>query len=497
MMARGAKGICPRKEYPTKDIDAMTGKQAPQTDQVTDNKGTDVSGRVSRGKRTLSANQIIFFFKRGIWQRGTVSFRQDPWVYMAQRLYMVFKGLFVENHWGYAAQLTFNTMMAIVPVFAVIFAVGRGFGFEDYISEWVRRMFASQPYVADAIIRLVGQYIKYTHQGVVIGVSLVFMLYSVISLFNNVESVFNGIWAVKKERSWGKAAFDYVSIIFLVPLVIILFSGLSVFFYSVLGRLPDFQLLTPLFRGIIGFVVPLAVLTLFFTLFYTFVPNTKVRPSMVWFPALLAGLSFIGLQTVYIHFQVVFTSYNLIYGSLAALPLLMLWMQMSWFICIGFAELGRANQELTDGHLVEDREDSLLERLGKASMVLSHLCHRQRLGYGPCDADHLLSATHYSYAQLTRALRALVDARLVAHTHRDDGTDVYTLNRGASDLGMGVAVSALLGRRTHDEGRDSDARPSREVRRQLDAMLSEYIDALNGVKVLRLAEEVRDWRARD
>ena len=111
------------------------------------NKGTAVSGRVSRGKRALSANQIIFFFKRGIWQRGTVSFRQDPWVYMAQRLYMVFKGLFVENHWGYAAQLTFNTMMAIVPVFAVIFAVGRGFGFEDYISEWVRRMFASQPYV--------------------------------------------------------------------------------------------------------------------------------------------------------------------------------------------------------------------------------------------------------------------------------------------------------------------------------------------------------------
>ena len=106
-------------------------------------------------------------------------------------------------------------------------------------------------------------------------------------------------------------------------------------------------------------------------------------------------------------------------------------------------------------------------------------------------------ATHYSYAQLTRALRALVDARLVARTRRDDGTGVYTLNRDASGLGMGVAVSALLGRRAHDEGRDSDARPSREVRRQLDAMLSEYIDALDGVKVLRLAEEARNLRGRD
>ncbi|MGI6243831.1 MAG: YihY/virulence factor BrkB family protein [Prevotella sp.] len=434
-------------------------------------------------KRDFSVNKVLYYFRRTIWQEGNVKFREHPLVYMAQRLYMVFKGLFVENHWGYAAQLTFNTMMAIIPVFAVIFAVGRGFGFEEYISAWVHRLFISQPDVAEVILKLAGSYIEYTHTGVVIGISLVFMLYSVISLFNNVEGVFNGIWAVKRERSWGKAAFDYVSIIFLVPLAIVLFSGLSVFFYSVLGQLPDFQVLTPLLKAVIGFVLPLAVMTLFFMLMYMFVPNTKVRLSMVWLPSLLAGLCIIGLQKAYIHYQVLFTSYSLIYGSLAALPLLMLWMQLSWFICIGFAELGRANQELTEGHLGEDRADSLLEKIRKSGVVLSLLCHRQRRGWGPCPIGDLQTATRFSYAQLMCSLNILVDAHLVARTFADDDSELYTLNRDAGELGVGTMVNAILGRKTPVQQSGNSLQPSPEVEQKLEEMMQEYLDAMDAVKV--------------
>ena len=434
-------------------------------------------------KNNLSVNKILYYFRRTIWEEGSVKFREHPLVYMAQRLYMVFKGLFVENHWGYAAQLTYNTMMAIIPVFAVIFAVGRGFGFEEYIAAWVHRVFASQPDVADAVLNLAGSYIQYTHTGTIIGVSLVFMLYSVISLFNNVEGVFNGIWAVKRERNWGKAAFDYVSIIFLVPMATILLSGLSVFFNSILGHLPDFQLLAPLLKAVIGFVVPLAVLTLFFTLIYTFVPNTKVRPSMVWFPALLAGLCIIGLQTAYVSYQLLFTSYSIIYGSLAALPLLLLWMQLSWFICIGFAELGRANQELSEGHLGEDRADSLLEKLRKSGIVLSLLCHRQRRGVGPCPMSELLALTHFSYAQVMRSLNMLVDAHLVARTFADDGTEVYTLNRDAGELGAGTLLRAVLGRKTPVKQSGNCVQLSPEVERQLEEMTREYLSAMDAVNV--------------
>lgn len=434
----------------------------------------------------FTLNRINYYFRRGIWNAGNVSFRQAPYVYLAQRLYMVFKGLFVENHWGYAAQLTFNTMMAIIPVFAVIFAVGRGFGFEEHVAEWCRRVFVGQPGVADAILSLAGSYIDYTHTGTVIGVSLVFMLYSVISLFNNIEGVFNGIWAVKKEREAGKALLDYVSVVFLVPLAIVLFSGLSVFFYSVLRQLPYYQLLAPLLRAAIGFALPLGMLTLFFTLLYMLVPNTRVRLSMVWFPALLAGLCIIGLQAVYLHYQVLFASYSIIYGSLAALPMLLLWMQLSWFICIGFAELGRANQELADGHLGEDRRDSPHETLRKCAVVLALLCRRQRRGAGPCPAGKLLSATHYSYAQLMRSLSILVEARLVARTHSADATEVYTLCRDAGSLGMGTVVAAIMGRPTAGHRAGNALQPNAGAERAMAAAVARCLRELDEVEASQL-----------
>lgn len=424
---------------------------------------------------------MFYYFRRAIWLRGSVRFRDNPRVYIAQRAYMVFKGLFVENHWGYAAQLTFNTMMAIIPVFAVIFAVGRGFGFEGYIADWCRRVFVSQPAVADAIMALARSYIGYTQTGVVIGVSLVMMLYSVISLFDNIENVFNGIWAVKKERSLVTAIIDYTAIVFLVPLVIVLLSGLSVFFYSVVGQLPHYQLLTPLVRTAVRLLLPLGMLTAFFTLMFAYLPNTRVRLSMVWFPALLAGLCIIGLQMVYVHFQVLFSSYNLIYGSLAALPLLLLWMQLSWFICIGFAELGRANQELADGHIGEDRRDSLRSRLRRACVVLSMLCRQQREGGGPMSQRRLLHLSHYSHAQLTDSLSMLIRAHLVARTHTEDGSEVYTLNHSADDLTMGMAVEALLGRRRRlDDNRATIATPTDE---RLEAMLTRYLREMDEVRV--------------
>ena len=63
-------------------------------------------------KTRFTINRLIFYFKRQIWRHSDVRFKDNPLVYIAQRLYLVFTGLFVDKHWGYAAQLTYNTMMA-------------------------------------------------------------------------------------------------------------------------------------------------------------------------------------------------------------------------------------------------------------------------------------------------------------------------------------------------------------------------------------------------
>lgn len=96
-----------------------------------------------------------------------------------------------------ASALTYSTLLAIVPIMAVVFAIARGFGYNKYIESWFRDALASQPQVADVIIGFVNSYLVHTKSGVFLGIGLIFMLCTVIMLINNIEQTFNYIWQVK------------------------------------------------------------------------------------------------------------------------------------------------------------------------------------------------------------------------------------------------------------------------------------------------------------
>ena len=120
-----------------------------------------------------------------------------------------------------ASALTYSTLLAIVPIFAVVFAIARGFGYNKYIELWFRESLSSQPQAADTIIAFVNSYLVHTKSGVFFGVGLVFMLFTVLMLTANVEKTFNSIWQVKHPRSVYRAVTDYLAMLFLVPIVIV------------------------------------------------------------------------------------------------------------------------------------------------------------------------------------------------------------------------------------------------------------------------------------
>ena len=128
-----------------------------------------------------------------------------------------------------AAALTYSTLLAIVPILAVVFAIARGFGYNKYIEMWFRDAFQSQPQAADIIIGFVNSYLVHTKSGVFLGIGLVFMLYTVLMLINNVEMTFNEIWQVKKQRSIFRTFTDYLAMLLLFPILIVVTSGLSIF----------------------------------------------------------------------------------------------------------------------------------------------------------------------------------------------------------------------------------------------------------------------------
>ena len=244
-----------------------------------------------------------------------------------------------------ASALTYSTLLAIVPMLAVVFAIARGFGYNKYIEMWFRELLASQPQVADAIVSFVNSYLIHTKSGIFLGVGLIFMLYTVLMLVNNVEETFNQIWQVNNSRPILRSFANYLAMFFLFPIIIVISTGLSIFMETVADRMDDIVILEPIVHKLFS-LFPFMLMSLLFIFLYVYMPNTKVRFSCAIIPGILAGIAMHLLQIAYIHSQIWVTGYNAIYGSFAALPLFMLWVQISWAICLFGAQLTYTNQNL-------------------------------------------------------------------------------------------------------------------------------------------------------
>ena len=261
------------------------------------------------------------------------------------KLYLTIRFFTEKRVMAQASALTYSTLLAIVPILAVVFAIARGFGYNKYIEMWFREVLASQPQVADVIVSFVNSYLIHTRSGIFLGVGLIFMLYTVLMLVNNVEETFNQIWQVNNSRPIIRSFVNYLAMFFLLPIIIVISTGFSIFMETVADKMDDFVILEPIVHKLFSFF-PYMLMSLIFIVIYVYLPNTKVRFSCAIVPGILAGIAMHLLQIAYINSQVWVTGYNAIYGSFAALPLFMLWLQISWAICLFGAQLTYTNQNL-------------------------------------------------------------------------------------------------------------------------------------------------------
>ena len=244
-----------------------------------------------------------------------------------------------------ASALTYSTLLAIVPILAVVFAIARGFGYNKYIELWFRDSLDSQPQVAEVIIGFVNSYLVHTQSGIFLGIGLLFMLYTVLMLVNNIEETFNQIWQVDNARPIIRSLTNYLAMFFLFPIIIIVSTGISIFMATIEQKVDGIEVLGPAVNVLLDYS-PYILLSLLFIWLYVYMPNTKVKLSCAIIPGILAGVAMQLLQLFYIYSQIWVTSYNAIYGSFAALPLFMLWLQISWTICLFGAQLTYTNQNL-------------------------------------------------------------------------------------------------------------------------------------------------------
>ena len=262
-----------------------------------------------------------------------------------RKLYLTIRFFTEKRVMTQASALSYSTLLAIVPILAVVFAIARGFGYNKYIELWFRESLSTQPQVADIIVGFVNSYLVHTQSGIFLGVGLVFMLYSVLMLISNIEDTFNQIWQLSSTRPIIRSITNYLAICFLFPIIIVVSTGLSIFMETVADTMDGFRILGPAIRRMLS-LAPCVLMSLMFIILYVYMPNTKVRFSSAIVPGILAGIAMQVLQLAYIHSQIWVTGYNATYGSFAALPLFMLWIQISWTICLFGAQLTFTNENM-------------------------------------------------------------------------------------------------------------------------------------------------------
>ena len=229
--------------------------------------------------------------------------------------------------------LTYSTVLAIVPAFAMIFAIGRGFGFQNLLEEQLFLNFPAQKSFITFALKFVDSYLNEASQGVFVGVGLIFLLYTMVSLLSDIETAFNQIWDIKKDRSILQKVTDYIAICLLVPIMMICSSGVSIFMSTTLQGNDHFAFLTPIVNVALE-ASPFILAFLAFSISFCMIPNTRVKVKYATTAGAICAVIFQILQMLFLSGQLYVSKYNAIYGSFSFLPLLLIWLQLSWLILL-------------------------------------------------------------------------------------------------------------------------------------------------------------------
>ena len=282
------------------------------------------------------------FIEEDIWRirKDNTSLRKF-WVIRTFRIFVLaVKRFLVDNCAVKASALTYYSLLSVVPVVALAFAIAKGFGYRETLEEQLSHRLAGHEEVMHWIQEFALSYLDNTKGGLIAGVGVVVLFYSVIKILGDIESSFNDIWGIKTSRSMVRKFSDYISFVLVATILMMVSSSLMVFITSSIEVFDLGKIATP----IITWASPYILIWAVFTLMFMLMPNTKVNFYSALFGGIVAGSLFLGLQFAYITFQVGMSKYNAIYGSFAALPLFLIWMNSSWLIVLLGAEVSYAHQ---------------------------------------------------------------------------------------------------------------------------------------------------------
>ena len=242
-----------------------------------------------------------------------------------------------------ANSLSFALLFAFIPMMALIYAIARGFGFEEVLKDKISDSFLAEANIAPVLLEWIERYLETAREGLFLGIGLIVLIWAVYAFFNMLENSFNSIWNVKKTRSFGRRMTNYVMTLLLVPILVVVTSGISIFLNSTGVLAPVLQAIEPIRKFMLRFI-PFVATSAVFTWIFIAIPNTKVKFLSAIIPGIVMGFLYQVVQAFSMFLVVLFTRMSIVYGAFSAIPLVLIWLHITcWLLLIG-AELSFAIQ---------------------------------------------------------------------------------------------------------------------------------------------------------
>jgi membrane protein len=326
-------------------------------------------------------DSILEFLNTGIWflpEKG-LSRSKSFFVRALKIIMLAVRGYRHDRCAIKASALTFYSVLSVVPVIAVFFGIAKGFGFDKKLQAQLLEKFSGQTDVLLKVFEFSDSMLQKTSGGVIAGIGVALLLWSVVKVLGHIEDSFNEIWKVGKSRTIARKGTDYLSVTVVCPIIFIMAGSVTVTMASQLKfiaeklsqwRLPAAPILVLL--EIIPFVLIWGV----FAFILIYMPNTKVRLKPGIVAGVAAGTAYQATQWVYITFQVGVAKANAIYGSFAALPLFLMWIQLSWLIVLLGSEISFAVQNVDTHGFPEGSEKVSPHHKKILSLLVSRLVVR-------------------------------------------------------------------------------------------------------------------------
>ncbi len=347
-----------------------------------------------------------------------------------------------------ASALTLYSILSIVPVIAMLFGIAKGFGFETMLEQRLLEQAPDQDAMVLQLISFAQNLLESTKGGVVAGIGIIVLFWTIINVIGNIEESFNYIWKIGKGRSISRKFSDYLSLMLLAPVLLIASGSITVFLDTKIAwlisviELPEFGIWLVVNALSLS---PLALMIALFTFTFIFMPNHKINYKAGIIAGIVTGIMYYLLQGAYLSLQIGVSKYNAIYGSFAALPLFVVWLQMGWMIVLFGCEMAFFLQNY-ETYRNDNRYSDLSFSLKKViALQIAHLIIKNFIQLNnPLTAAEIAAKLVIPIAIIQPVLSELMASHIIVEFRdQDEEDEVYQPAVDINILTIAYIINAL------------------------------------------------------